>query len=154
MRLDIGGGESTLFTTGFVSIDINPKATIVHDLDRYPWPIKDNSVGFARMSHVLEHLENPLKAMKEIHRILKPDGEIYIAVPWWRDDIGLNPYHRWVFQPGWFDRLTPHRLGASKYMDTCRGNIDFIVIKHETLMGRIRFWKKYETRVWLKKGWG
>jgi SAM-dependent methyltransferase len=33
------------------------------------------------MTHVLEHLDRPFEVMKELHRILKPGGELYLAVP-------------------------------------------------------------------------
>jgi SAM-dependent methyltransferase len=53
----------------------------VHDLDKVPYPFKSNSVDEIHMYHVLEHLQQPIKKMEEIHRILKPKGKIYIRVP-------------------------------------------------------------------------
>jgi SAM-dependent methyltransferase len=42
---------------------------------------KDNTFDFIIFSHVLEHVENPNKALKEIYRILKPGGEAIIMAP-------------------------------------------------------------------------
>ena len=41
----------------------------------------DNSFDVVTMWHVLEHLENPKDYLKEIHRVLKPDGLLVLAVP-------------------------------------------------------------------------
>ena len=43
--------------------------------------IADNSYDFILSSHSLEHTANPIKALKEWVRILKPDGKIVIILP-------------------------------------------------------------------------
>ena len=43
--------------------------------------IADNSVDFFICSHVLEHVRDDVKAMKELHRILKHDGVGILVVP-------------------------------------------------------------------------
>lgn len=43
--------------------------------------IADNSVDFFICSHVLEHVRDDVKAMKELRRILKPDGVGILVVP-------------------------------------------------------------------------
>lgn len=45
--------------------------------------IKDNSIDFILCYHVLEHIENDMKAMTELYRILKPGGKALIQVPIW-----------------------------------------------------------------------
>jgi 2-polyprenyl-3-methyl-5-hydroxy-6-metoxy-1,4-benzoquinol methylase len=42
------------------------------------------------LSHVLEHLENPVQALKNISKIMKDSGTIYISVP------NANSFHRQV----------------------------------------------------------
>jgi predicted SAM-dependent methyltransferase len=54
---------------------------VVHDLNVFPYPFDDNSVKIVHAYHVIEHLSNPLKAIEEIHRILEPDGLLYLRVP-------------------------------------------------------------------------
>lgn len=46
-------------------------------LSKFP----DNSQDFVIMSHVLEHLPNPMRAIENIHRVLKPGGVTFIVVP-------------------------------------------------------------------------
>jgi len=41
----------------------------------------DGSVDFFLCSHVLEHVPEDRKAMRELHRILKPDGFGIVMVP-------------------------------------------------------------------------
>jgi SAM-dependent methyltransferase len=47
-------------------------------------PFKDNSIGTVILGGVIEHLENPLAALREINRILKPNGVLLMETP--------NPY--------------------------------------------------------------
>jgi SAM-dependent methyltransferase len=44
-------------------------------------PFRDNSLDFVAASHVLEHSANPVKALAEWYRVLKPGGIIYFVVP-------------------------------------------------------------------------
>jgi SAM-dependent methyltransferase len=53
----------------------------VHNLDTLPYPFKDNEVDELHMYHVLEHLHDPLSKMEELHRIMKPEGVIFMRVP-------------------------------------------------------------------------
>ncbi len=43
--------------------------------------IKDNSYDFLLSSHSLEHIANPIQAVKEWYRVLKPGGTIVLALP-------------------------------------------------------------------------
>ena len=69
----------------------------------------DASFDLITLWHVLEHLENPRKALAEVRRLIKPDGTVVIAVPnirslqalifkqdWLHLDV---PRHRWHFDP-------------------------------------------------------
>lgn len=54
-----------------------------HDLHM----VADNSVDFVCSISVLEHVRYPQRVVKEIHRILKPGGVVYINVPF------VFPFH-------------------------------------------------------------
>lgn len=44
-------------------------------------PVPDDTLDYLVSSHVLEHLPDPLSALHEWHRILKPGGLLYLVVP-------------------------------------------------------------------------
>jgi len=78
LKLDLCGGHNP--PKGYTSIDIL-NANMVHDLNKTPWPIADNSVGIVRAFDALEHIKDPIKTMKEIHRILVPGGMLFSHTP-------------------------------------------------------------------------
>lgn len=57
--------------------DYNPD--IIGDIHNLPF--KDNSIDSILCISVLEHVEEPSKAVKEIYRSLKPGGYCFIQVP-------------------------------------------------------------------------
>jgi SAM-dependent methyltransferase len=102
--LDIGSGPRKL--PGSVSIDINPdnKPDFIHDLDTYPWPLKDNDYDIVHCSHCLEHLNNPIKAFEEMYRACKPGGTIKIIVPHYSGHTAWgSPEHKRAFGAKWFN---------------------------------------------------
>jgi glycosyltransferase involved in cell wall biosynthesis len=77
LKVDIGGGLYP--RVGYLTVD-QEGADITCDLnDGIPLP--DNSVGVINASHVLEHLKDPIKSMREIHRVLAHGGWAMIEVP-------------------------------------------------------------------------
>lgn len=52
------------------------------DCDREPLPFPDKHFDAVIFSEIFEHLYvNPLRAIEEIHRVLKPGGFIYLTTP-------------------------------------------------------------------------
>jgi glycosyltransferase involved in cell wall biosynthesis len=77
LKIDMGGG---LFPrAGYTTID-QEDGDITCDLND-GIPLEDNSVGVLNASHVIEHLRDPIKTMREIHRVLAPGGWAFIEVP-------------------------------------------------------------------------
>ena len=67
---------------GWTGVDLyHPDADEKVDLFRLPWPWKDSSVEAVAMFHLLEHFENVETIVKEVHRILVPDGLFWLKVP-------------------------------------------------------------------------
>lgn len=91
--LNIGAGgkiDSILRknTVKFQSIDIDPKrkpdyVLSIEDLNT----IKENSIDIIFCIEVLEHVQNPFKAIEEIKRVLKKGGVIIASTPF------LHPIH-------------------------------------------------------------
>lgn len=106
--LNIGAGTdgtalfgSTLY--GDVNIDINGQKDINHgknvvtyadaeDLSEFD----DGQFGAVFASHILEHLPNPEKALREWSRVVgSPEGLFVITPSWWAPHTWLHPYHLW-----------------------------------------------------------
>ena len=83
LKLNIACGNSKV--DGYVGIDIskNVGADIVHDLKKYPWPFKDNSVDEAICSHFIEHLDGMerIPFFNECYRIMKDGATMKVITP-------------------------------------------------------------------------
>ena len=98
MKLNLGCGSKIL--DGYVNVDKFElyDIDIKHDLEKFPYPFKDNSVEEIMLSHVLEHIgQEPdifIKILKELYRICKNEALIEIGVPHPRhDDFLADPTH-------------------------------------------------------------
>ena len=84
-----------------------PHINIVHDLDRFPYPFKDNTFDKIICSHVLEHVNDLGRALKELKRISKPSAIIKIAGPHFSCGVSYrDPTHRRFFSYFTFDYFT------------------------------------------------
>jgi SAM-dependent methyltransferase len=80
--LNVGCGKTRIpGSIGVDSAKIKNYVDIVHDLNSIPYPFESNYAHEIHMYHVLEHLNNPLQKMEELHRILKPGGTLHLRVP-------------------------------------------------------------------------
>jgi O-antigen biosynthesis protein len=76
-KIDLCGGFSK--PAGFTSIDLE-RGDIIADLNQ-GIPLANNSVGVVRAHDALEHLYDPIKTMKEIHRVLVKGGILLSVTP-------------------------------------------------------------------------
>ena len=102
-KLDIACGQNK--PEGFYGIDIakTKEADMVYDLEKFPWPIPDNSVDEATCSHYIEHTKDIIKFMDEVHRILKPGAKILIRAPYYNSSRAWqDPTHTRVISEATF----------------------------------------------------
>ncbi len=87
-KLNLGSGNFP--KDGYINVDLYPHLSpdVVHDLEVFPYPFKDSSFDLIEVNHCLEHLSNPFRVMKEIHRIGK-DGALV-------KQFFLSPYFIWL----------------------------------------------------------
>jgi len=79
--LNIGCGYKKLI--GGINVDgfAACEPDVLWDLNKFPYPWKDNSVDKIYAYHIMEHLEDWWGAFKECARILKDHGTMEIRVP-------------------------------------------------------------------------
>jgi ubiquinone/menaquinone biosynthesis C-methylase UbiE len=75
-------GLDLVRSPGDVLAEISPPVEFVQaDTDGNPLPFTDNSFDFISCNHVLEHVFETEKLVREFHRVLAPDALCIIAVP-------------------------------------------------------------------------
>ncbi len=114
--LDLGCGNKK--RTGAVGIDINPvtSADVVHDLNIFPYPLPDSSFDEIYVDNVLEHLDDVVKVMEEIHRISKPNGVVKIITPYFRARWAfIDPTHKHFFSIDSFSYFDPGHVHNKLY---------------------------------------
>jgi ubiquinone/menaquinone biosynthesis C-methylase UbiE len=120
VHLDLGAGEGILSylvaQRGYHSIAVELSATILHsatlfqaglngprcnkhssmDLwvaDIYKLPLKAGSVDFVTIKQVLHHLDDLDGLLREVSRVLKPNGVVYVWEPFWISIPLLRRYY-------------------------------------------------------------
>ena len=85
IRLDIGCGEGK--QPNWIGMDLRKVkgVDVVHDVQKFPYPFKDNACFQILLSHLWEHIEPKFRItmMNELWRIMKPEGQLLIAVPYY-----------------------------------------------------------------------
>lgn len=64
-------------------------------------PFPDQSFGFVNMSELIEHVEDPVRVLREVRRVLKDEGMVYISVP---NRYALWDPHFHVYFVNWLPR--------------------------------------------------
>lgn len=83
MKINLGCGNN--YKEGYINVDNFEdgrfKVDTSHDLNIFPYPFRTSSAQEIYINHVLEHLEEPRKVIREVHRILKKDSLFVLNVP-------------------------------------------------------------------------
>lgn len=77
----------TIVTKQYITTDFEDEFEADKQYDIKSIPEPDESIDIIICYHVLEHIENDLKAMSELYRIIKPNGVCYIQTPFRAGDI-------------------------------------------------------------------
>ncbi|WP_188879687.1 class I SAM-dependent methyltransferase [Halarchaeum nitratireducens] len=59
--------------------------------EMHSYPFKDNSFGYVFMMDVIEYSPDPEQALREIHRVLRPEGQLYCANLFYKEVVNIQP---------------------------------------------------------------
>src|SRR3989344_2135155 len=94
--IDVGSGPERL-AKEFINLDIFPFPEVDIVANATQLPFRDNSVDGAVSESLFEHVPDASLVAKEMIRVLKPGGFIYVSAPF------IHPYHA---SPDDFNRWT------------------------------------------------
>lgn len=133
--LDLGCGNKK--REGTIGVDFNTRldGDVNHDLNQFPYPFESETVDKIYIDNCLEHLDEPLKVMEEIHRILKFDGEVEVIVPYFRSPGAfIDPTHTHFFTVNSFAYFDPKTEIYKRYGYTESKFSVLKIIFHENLV--------------------
>jgi ubiquinone/menaquinone biosynthesis C-methylase UbiE len=120
LKLNFGGGRQKIPT--FTNVDlIKFGDNIVHNLNEFPYPFKDNSIDSIKAFHIIEHLDNYEQFLKECLRILKPNGKIHIKVPHFTAHGAFSEFHK--HKGFWYHCFTSRRLFTKTSLEVRENSI-------------------------------
>ena len=107
MKIHLGCGQKYL--EGYINCDVVPavRADRHFDLNRMPYPFADGCADEILMDNVIEHLDDVVAVMEELHRVLRGGGVARIFVPYAKTDWALqDPTHKHFFTERSMDYFT------------------------------------------------
>jgi len=134
--LDLGCGKKK--RPGSIGVDYSDRhnADIIHNLNIFPYPFKDGEIDEVYLDNVLEHLDDPMQVMEEVHRICKLQAKIKVIVPYFRSVWAfIDPTHQHFFTVDSFAYYDPDHIICQRfdYVKT-RFKVERVVF-NETLPG-------------------
>ncbi|GIU68450.1 MAG: hypothetical protein KatS3mg093_337 [Candidatus Parcubacteria bacterium] len=142
MKLNLGCGKDVL--EGWINCDIIKTKGVnkVFDLNKFPYPFKTNSVDEVRMFHILEHLDDPDKVIRELWRICKGGAKVEIRVPHfssplaWGDLTHRRPFSCWSLNHYDYNLLNNPNNRMNKTLHNYKEKI-FFKVKKRLVFGRL-----------------
>jgi SAM-dependent methyltransferase len=94
--LNLGSG-SAIIRENVINVDIEPHPGVKVVADAVNLPFGDNYADAVIAESLLEHVLDPQKVIREIFRVVKPGGMIYISAPFIiAFHSSPNDYYRWT----------------------------------------------------------
>jgi SAM-dependent methyltransferase len=158
--LNLGCGQKRL--DGAINLDripaVNPD--VVHDIDKFPWPFRENQFNEVHANDVIEHCSDVVVTMEEIHRICQRGAVVRITTPHFSSaNSFVDPTHRYHFSYFSFHYFTGERdFDFYSEHRFCRRQAQ--IIFHPTPVNKLiwrlanRYPQAYEQRwAWLFPAW-
>ena len=138
-NLYIGGGGRTV--QGYVNLDLFaiPGVDVAGDAENLPF-LADT---FQRVEcdAVLEHVDDPVKVMAEIHRVLAPGGYVHLVVPFCHPFHAYPKDYRRFTLPGLKQLAGPMEVVAEGWRTGPTATLLVITIEYVKLLLPFRTWR-------------
>lgn len=98
MKLNLGCGKD--IKSEYINLDMRKikGISLVCNLEIFPYPFQDAVFDEIYCNNILEHLDDVVKVMEELHRISKPNARIIIRVPHFTCQYAFaDPTHKHYF---------------------------------------------------------
>jgi SAM-dependent methyltransferase len=158
--LQLGSGQK--YRNDAVNVDVvtSTRPDLVHDLNILPWPFESDRFTEVVAYDVIEHLDDIVRTMEEIHRVCKSNATVKLTVPHFScANAYVDPTHRHVFSVFSFQYFTGDNE-FSFYTDRRFRTIHANIIFRPTLLNRLvrrlaeRNLSEYERRwAWMFPAW-
>lgn len=146
--LELGCGKNKKYD-GSTGVDVieGLDADVVHDLNQFPYPFETSSFDLVVCEHVMEHLDDIVKTMEEIHRILAPKGVVHILSPHFSSaDAYTDPTHKHFISTATFDYFS----SESSFSELGYSQVRFKIIKKQVELYN-RVWKPKVLTWWANR---
>jgi SAM-dependent methyltransferase len=162
MRSILHLGSGRKYHPDAVNIDLvaSTKPDIVHDLDQLPWPLPSGAFREVWAYDVLEHLDDLVAVMEEIHRVCAPGARVKITVPHYScSNAFTDVTHRHYFSRFSFGYFTGES-DFSFYTECRFRSVHAQIVFKPSLVNKVvwrlanRFPARYEERwAWIFPAW-
>jgi len=158
--LHLGSGEK--YDPAAVNVDIvsSTNPDISHDLEIRPWPLPNDHFQEVRAFDVIEHLDDVVASMEEIHRVCRNGAVVKITVPHYSCCNSFTDItHRHYFSIRSFDYFTgDNEFGfyTDRQYRKARAEMVFFKSIVNKVVWRLahRFPEEYERRwAWMFPAW-
>lgn len=111
--LHLGCGRNKIADSLGVDIAPSPAVDLIWDLNKIPWPLPTASFDKVYLIDVLEHLDNVISVMEEVHRVSKEGATVFIQSPFASSfRVWADPSHRRGFTSTSFRYFTAEFCAA------------------------------------------
>jgi SAM-dependent methyltransferase len=141
--VDLGCGGHKVRGAFGVDLVALPGVDLVHDLDETPYPLPESCADEIVLTHVLEHVADPLVLLEETWRLARAGATVTIRTPHysgiyaWKD-----PTHRRAFTSESF-----HYFGENDYSYYTHARFRVVNV-------RLKYFLEEEFWPWPHRAWG
>jgi SAM-dependent methyltransferase len=158
--LNLGSGEKKREDAVNVDLVQSTGPDIVHNLNIVPWPLPGDHFSCVYANDVLEHLDDLIAAMEEIHRVCQNGAVVHITLPHFSSANAFrDPTHKRFtsyFSFHYFTGQNQWAFYTDKRFRRRQSQIFFYPTITNKLVHRLANWRpeEYEQRwCWIFPAW-